>query len=78
MPSSPPCLPDYESLPPTPCPVQHHTRLQDSLRDLIKEGRAAAEASHSDEGDTIIARFVGETVPGGDTAWLPEQSLPQL
>jgi hypothetical protein len=45
MPSSPPCAPDSESslptLPSTPCPYQHDTRLHESLRDIIMEGRTA-------------------------------------
>ncbi|EXM14871.1 hypothetical protein FOTG_16744 [Fusarium oxysporum f. sp. vasinfectum 25433] len=52
MPSSLPCLPNelstspLHSLPSTPCPYQHHTQLHDSLRDLIREERTAAESSH--------------------------------
>ncbi|CAF3496705.1 unnamed protein product [Fusarium graminearum] len=49
MPSSPPCAPDSESslptLPSTPCPYQHHTRLHESLREIIREGRMAQEDS---------------------------------
>ncbi|KAJ4073619.1 hypothetical protein NW761_014215 [Fusarium oxysporum] len=43
MPSSPPCLPNYESppqsslpsVPSTPCPSQHQIQYRESLRDLI-------------------------------------------
>ncbi|KAH7227190.1 uncharacterized protein BKA55DRAFT_527121, partial [Fusarium redolens] len=50
MPSLPPCLPDdqspFLSAPLTPCPLQHHAQFRDALINLIKEERAATEASH--------------------------------
>jgi hypothetical protein len=62
MPSSPPCLPNYESpssspLPglSTPCPYQHHIQLHDSLRDLIREEIIVAESSYRaiEDADTL-------------------------
>jgi hypothetical protein len=45
MPSSPACLPDYESpfptVPSTPCPAQHQAQFRDALINLIEEERAA-------------------------------------
>jgi hypothetical protein len=50
MPSSPPCLPDYESpfpsTPSTPCPAQHQAQFPDALISLIEEERVAIEAIH--------------------------------
>ncbi|KAG7406844.1 hypothetical protein Forpi1262_v018256 [Fusarium oxysporum f. sp. raphani] len=59
MPSSPPCLPDYESplqspLPTalsTPCPSQHQIQYRESLRDLIQRERQVAEATVTGEGE---------------------------
>lgn len=52
MPSSPPCLTNYElssssPLPSLsmPCPFQHHAQLHDSLHDLIREEIIVAESS---------------------------------
>jgi hypothetical protein len=52
MPSSPPCLPDYESPPQsplptalsTPCLSQHHAQFHESIRDPIRREREATEA----------------------------------
>ncbi|KAG7403395.1 hypothetical protein Forpe1208_v016484 [Fusarium oxysporum f. sp. rapae] len=50
MPSSPPCLPDYESplptVPSTPCPTRHQAQFRDALISLIGEERSAIGASH--------------------------------
>jgi hypothetical protein len=48
IPSSPPCLPNYESSPlPEPlsthCPYQHYIQITQSLRAMIIEGRTAVE-----------------------------------
>ncbi|RFN43384.1 ribonuclease h-like protein [Fusarium flagelliforme] len=55
MPSSPPCLPDYESpfpsTPSTPCPAQHQAQFRDALISPIEEERAATEAIHRLQGE---------------------------
>lgn len=54
-PSLPP-LPDYDSPPPsTPCPYKHQTQLRESLRELIREGRAFAAGSLNGQDNTDTA-----------------------
>ncbi|RFN44709.1 hypothetical protein FIE12Z_11051 [Fusarium flagelliforme] len=49
-------LPDYDSPPPsTPCPYKHQTQLHDSLRELIREGRAFAAGSLTGQDNTDTA-----------------------
>ncbi|KAI8416479.1 hypothetical protein FOFC_02789 [Fusarium oxysporum] len=71
MPSSPPCLPDYESppqsslpsVPSTPCPSQHQIQYRESLRDLIQRERQVAEATVTREGEQNAAHFSREINP---------------
>jgi hypothetical protein len=78
IPSSPPGLPDYESPPSTPCPYQYHTRFQESLRDLVREGRAAAEGSLAGQGNRDTALFAEKSVSPAIAYNEPSPSLPPL
>jgi hypothetical protein len=76
MPSSPPCLPDYESpfpsTPSTPCPAQHQAQFRDALISHIEEERAATEAIHRLQGEQESPQFIREGVLN------QEAGLPQL
>ncbi|CAG1959694.1 unnamed protein product [Fusarium graminearum] len=76
LPSSPPGLPDYESPPSTPCPYQYHTHFQESLRDLVREGRVTAEGSLAGQGNTYTASFAEGSVSPSTAHNEPEPSLP--
>jgi hypothetical protein len=72
-----PLLPDYDSPPPsTPCPYKHQTQLRDSLRELIREGRAFAAGSLTGQDNTDTAQFVGTSVSRATALCKPPQSLP--
>jgi hypothetical protein len=74
MPSSPPCLPDYESSPylpfSTPCPTRHQSRFPDSLDNLVTEGRNAATSSR---GNISTAQFAWQAVPQAHPFWQQQQ-----
>ncbi|KAG5744825.1 hypothetical protein H9Q72_014506, partial [Fusarium xylarioides] len=78
MPSSPPCLPDYESppqsllpsLPSTPCPSQHQIQHRESLRDLIRRGREAAEATVTRQEEQNATQFSREIVSQIGPDWM--------
>ncbi|KAH7211347.1 hypothetical protein DER44DRAFT_859505, partial [Fusarium oxysporum] len=86
MPSSPPCLPDYESppqsslpsVPSTPCPSQHQIQYRESLRDLIQRERQLAEATVTGEEEQNASQFSREIVPQIGLDWPPPQSYPSI
>ncbi|KAJ0135138.1 Inversin-A [Fusarium oxysporum f. sp. albedinis] len=80
MPSSPPCLPDYESslptVPSTPCPAQHQAQFRDALISLIGEERSAIGASHRPQEGQESTQFTREGVLNRQASLPPLQLFP--
>ncbi|KAF6518245.1 hypothetical protein HZS61_002323 [Fusarium oxysporum f. sp. conglutinans] len=80
MPSSPPCLPDYESpfptVPSTPCPAQHQAQFRDALISLIGEERYAIGASHRPQEGQESTQFTREGVLNRQASLPPLQLFP--
>ncbi|RKK07633.1 hypothetical protein BFJ65_g17838 [Fusarium oxysporum f. sp. cepae] len=80
MPSSPPCLPDYESplpsVPSTPCPAQHQAQFRDALISLIGEERSAIGASHRPQEGQENTQFAREGVLNRQASLPPLQLFP--
>ncbi|KAG7408548.1 hypothetical protein Forpe1208_v012392 [Fusarium oxysporum f. sp. rapae] len=80
MPSSPPCLPDYESpfptVPSTPCPAQHQAQFRDALISLIGEERSAIRASYRPQEGQESTQFTREGVLNRQASLPPLQLFP--
>ncbi|EXL66284.1 hypothetical protein FOPG_17531 [Fusarium oxysporum f. sp. conglutinans race 2 54008] len=80
MPSSPTCLPDYDSplptVPSTPCPAQHQAQFRDALISLIGEERSAIGASHRPQEGQESTQFTRKGVINRQASLPPLQLFP--